>query len=1590
MNTVDDFGITHGATASIPFYISTTDNVGIGSTNPGAKLDVNGQVTGASGTKSFVSLKADVNQSATAGYTGINLNVTETALGSGPNNLLKLSVGGVSKFSVNNSGMVTVAGLNLAAGSGAGKILQSDATGNASWVNPPAAGVTSISSANTDIGITGTTTPVLTLNSGTTGGAGDAGKILKLDASGLIATGMLPSIPTSNLPIVPVSKGGTGQSTLTSGNLLVGNGTTAVTMLSPGAAGGFVRSNGTSWVRSAIGAGDLGAGTPDGTKFLRDDLTWQTLSAVSSSDPRLNPSPTGNALSYIRVNSGATAYEARTPAQARGDISAAISGANGDITSMTAVTSVGSSGALALNAGGTNQNVSITPSGTGKFVVNGPIQITGGTPGAGKVLQSDASGNATWVTPAAGATAAGGNNQIQFNSSGAFGANTNFVWDSTNSRLGVGTSAPSAKVSIYGSNISEDALVIDTVGGFTSNLVNLKNSGVQKFLIDGQGNVFSNGKFESSGFNSSAYTSSSGGSSAPVAGGLLVTGNTSSTDSTATAINLKVKNGMGNNQSAYVAAVSNGGAGTYAPTLVFGSQTGSNSYQENMRIDQTGKVGIGTFAPAYKLHVYSPQATNDLNPVLHVEKSIDGQAESNVEEVAAVGSQVHFTNNHNGTYSATNSGFADYSGAFSAVSSVLVPSGKSDNNGGQIGINAAAVRDGTSNVMDGGFIKSLLGARVLVGHLNSSSAPSTQEAIGVMFDSKINSGTITSVTALNADFPQLSGSGSVGTYTGIKIGTKDPAAAFGNFNGVDVYVPQAFGAATRNGFRQFGTNGLNLIEGKLQFGNTSTAKVNLSGPNAAGGTYTVRLPATAPTNGQYLQVSNWDSPSQTADTTWAAAGGGGGPVTTAGSDTIIGAGVGTIQFQSGTSPATTMMTMSNSGNLGIGSTNPVAKLDVNGNANINGGITLANNTPSSCSAANIGMMRRNVYDIEICDGASWIPKTLAGKTTSSATSYATFLGVGAGQALTSGLKDTFIGMNAGASNTTASWNTAVGSEALYSNATGTSNTAIGQRSLYSVTGSSNTALGASAGTSITSGTGNVLIGMQAGQNLSGSDSNNIIIGTNIGGTGGNNYKLNIGDLITGNLNSSGTMNMSVKGRDSSSGIVSTIENTYPTFSRSFMIFKSTTTGVGQEPGIGADGNAFVLNQNNLDTVRIDNSSLDKIYVNPATLSGISSGIRMDVNSTPSAATDDVSGIKVIHNVNSWASAANTAFGFYESTSNHAANTKNVIGIFNDVYNDGTIVVGGANQGSLTAARNKASNSGTTINVLGSNSDALITGGSVTGTAYGSRAIVDQSGGTVATAIGLYTDVSSVGGITNSYGLYIGSVMGSSAKYGIMQSDPNNPNQFSGKVAIGTSSGNAALYISGSQTTAAATAAPAGLTVTGIKGGSASSGQVGGLGSNVFLTAGAGGDAVSGGTNGDGGNIVLTSGSAGVGAGAVGKPGYISLSGPTVYPSSTASWASGNIQHSNDKTLIKVTSSSGTPINCITTGRIDGQLLIVMFTNTNASLNSNLTNNYASCSGAFSKINYAPLSSPYVPFNSTAVLQFIWDSTSSVWRLLSIN
>ena len=64
-------------------------------------------------------------------------------------------------------------------------------------------------------------------------------------------TGFLGTIPAA---LLPITSGGTGASSLTANNVLLGNGTSALQVVAPGTSGNVLTSNGTTWVSSTPAA----------------------------------------------------------------------------------------------------------------------------------------------------------------------------------------------------------------------------------------------------------------------------------------------------------------------------------------------------------------------------------------------------------------------------------------------------------------------------------------------------------------------------------------------------------------------------------------------------------------------------------------------------------------------------------------------------------------------------------------------------------------------------------------------------------------------------------------------------------------------------------------------------------------------------------------------------------------------------------------------------------------------------------------------------------------------------------------------------------------------------------------------------------------------------------------------------------------------------------------------------------------------------------------------------------------------------------------------------------------------------------------
>ncbi len=146
------------------------------------------------------------------------------------------------------------------------------------------------------------------------------------------------------------------------------------------------------------------------------------------------------------------------------------------------------------------------------------------------------------------------------------------------------------------------------------------------------------------------------------------------------------------------------------------------------------------------------------------------------------------------------------------------------------------------------------------------------------------------------------------------------------------------------------------------------------------------------------------------------------------------------------------------GNVGIGTTTPTAKLEVTGDANINGVMvgTGLNNSSSNTVVGNNALVSNSTGLNNCAFGLN----VLSGNT--------------------QGQFNSAFGKNAMQLNTTGSNNSAYGANALYNNSEGGSNSAFGQNSLQSNSiGTNNTGLGNSALGSNQSGNGNTAVGISA-------------------------------------------------------------------------------------------------------------------------------------------------------------------------------------------------------------------------------------------------------------------------------------------------------------------------------------------------------------------------------------------------------------------------------------------------------------------------------------------------------------------------------
>ncbi len=177
--------------------------------------------------------------------------------------------------------------------------------------------------------------------------------------------------------------------------------------------------------------------------------------------------------------------------------------------------------------------------------------------------------------------------------------------------------------------------------------------------------------------------------------------------------------------------------------------------------------------------------------------------------------------------------------------------------------------------------------------------------------------------------------------------------------------------------------------------------------------------------------------------------------------------------------------------IGIGRTTPQYALDVDGHINASGyalGETVVLTVPGGANSANLAL------------GILALGSNTSG-------TYNTALGYYAMPNNSTGSYNTATGYFALYDNN-GNYNTADGSGALSTNSVGNANTAVGYEALTNSNASNNTAVGYQALNNLTTGTNNIAIGANAGSSVSGSDSNNIDIGS--AGSAGDSGAIRIG------------------------------------------------------------------------------------------------------------------------------------------------------------------------------------------------------------------------------------------------------------------------------------------------------------------------------------------------------------------------------------------------------------------------------------------------------------------------------------------------
>lgn len=286
------------------------------------------------------------------------------------------------------------------------------------------------------------------------------------------------------------------------------------------------------------------------------------------------------------------------------------------------------------------------------------LTISGGTGsiiGSGTTIQvkqasSSVSGylsSTDWSTFNGKATANGSNGYVQFYMSGALDSDSNFVWDDTNKRLGIGISAPTSNLDVYGTSnprikvssgtATAPGLTIAQSGQTAWSIYNTASTsdlqfycGAERVIIKSDGKVGIGTSAPDARLQINSWIESNSVGNTPT---VLFWGNSgmSTTSETLLRLHRPVASGVSYNGGVdfNIYRYTTGSVAPYTQLNI--ALKSSSSYTQTadvtvMSLRANGNVGIGTIAPSTKLHVYQAAAPATLGSELVTNGSFTGGA----------------------------------------------------------------------------------------------------------------------------------------------------------------------------------------------------------------------------------------------------------------------------------------------------------------------------------------------------------------------------------------------------------------------------------------------------------------------------------------------------------------------------------------------------------------------------------------------------------------------------------------------------------------------------------------------------------------------------------------------------------------------------------------------------------------------------------------------------------------------------------------------------------------------------------------------------------------------------------------------------